>query len=272
MIFIVQSKLPPYRVPFFLKCAEYFTIKVLFGEFENMHATKIKKYGDIFIQVEKSIFFNQLNISKEISEFKPKVIIFEYSNFNLNLFQYLFSIRKFKLIIWGHCYNRKDKVGRRIFSRILKKIIAKMSDAVIAYSQGGKDFLELIGCRSEKIFVGWNAIEFKNKPISQSVIKKKFDSRRLVFIGRLIEEKRPNKACEIIESINRNCGGGYSLDIIGDGEMMPELKSKYGNCFNYFTFDTLSHFSLYWASAASGPSPLSIASYLTTARRDLNRL
>ena len=93
-----------------------------------------------------------------------------------------------------------------------------MSDAVIAYSQGGKDFLELIGCRSEKIFVGWNAIEFKNKPISQSVIKKKFDSRRLVFIGRLIEEKRPNKACEIIESINRNCGGGYSLDIIGDGE------------------------------------------------------
>ena len=231
--------MPPYRVPFFVKLSEYFELKVLFSDFENMDSNRIRNYEDIFICVGKRRFLNRfdfLRVSEFIKRYKPSVIVVEYSNFNLNLFSYLLKPRNFKLLVWGHCYHRGDKSGHRYLPNLIKYYVAKSSDAIIAYTKGGKNFLTKMGCDKSKIFVAWNAILFEKKPLDENIIQAKFNSRRFVFIARLIEEKKPELACQIIKKLNENnIKDPYHLDIIGGGKLLEHLKVKYSN-YPYINF------------------------------------
>lgn len=235
MIIVVQTKLPPYRIPFFLALSKRIPLKVLYAEFENMSEEDLPERNNIFVPVSKSTlnFFGKkfawLSISSLLKSEKAEAVVLELSNYNLNLLY--FSIIKpflnFKLLGWGHGYFRKDKIGIRKIPRYIKKFTGTMCDSVIVYTKGGKDYLKQIGVNSRKIHIAWNAVGFPSSK-NQLSAERKFYSRRCVFLGRLIPEKNPGFTCQVIERLNSGKERFY-LDVIGDGPLLEPLKEKYAN-------------------------------------------
>ncbi len=238
MVIILQQKLAPYRIPFYTELVKKKKFVVLFSEFENMDESDLAGSPKVFLKIPsirinffKWSFF-WLSTFTFLRRYKPEAVVFELSNYNLNLLYHLIfkPFYSFKVIGWGHGYFRKDKKGKRLIPRCMKKIIASGCDSIITYTLGGQKYLENIGINRTKIHVAWNTIHVNHleniKPIGV-----KFELKRLVFIGRLIPEKKPELACEILLSLN-NLKDEFFLEMIGDGPLMSVLKCKYGHVTN----------------------------------------
>ena len=235
MLIITQTKLPPYRIPFYVELSKRVSLKVLFAEYENMNEKDLPKKGEIFEMVPKRNFlllgkkFSWLSVRSRLNSLNPTVVVFELSNYNLNLlyfviFKFLYS---FKIVGWGHGYFRKDKTGSRKLPKLLKKILAIGCDKLIVYTSGGREYLKQIGVNPNKIHIAWNAISYK-KDVQLLSIKEKYNAKRLVFLGRLIPEKGVNMACQIVNQLNKKDKNFY-LDIIGDGALLQQLKLEHKN-------------------------------------------
>ena len=60
--------------------------------------------------------------------------------------------------------------------------------------------------------------QFSDKEIQQDVL-------RFICIGRLVKKKNPLRAIEIIQALNK-AGIASELSIVGNGEMLPDLKAR----------------------------------------------
>ncbi|PVU65474.1 glycosyl transferase, partial [Plesiomonas shigelloides] len=81
--------------------------------------------------------------------------------------------------------------------------------------------VNIIGIKENKIIMSLNSI---------TPLKPRGDADfhgRVLFVGRLTYPKRPDLIADVVARDKR-----YSLDIIGDGDLYPELYRLYGECDN----------------------------------------
>ena len=99
--------------------------------------------------------------------------------------------------------------------------IWRKADAIISYSQYGRDFYKKNGANPKKIFVAHNALHLDHY-ISKAQPKDDGEMCRLVYIGRIIPAKRILDLLQAYHHLTKEEPQRFSLDIIGDG---PDFSS-----------------------------------------------
>lgn len=139
---------------------------------------------------------------------------------------------KKKFIWWslGKLKNKKYK-GIRKWINKWERYIELKSDAIFTYSNQGKQYFLSRGVDASKIFVAVNVfdthaklIEIENEYIENYIDRQFFN---VAFIGTIQKTKKLDVLIETIVELNKRYHEQFRLHIIGDGEYLEELKTKY---------------------------------------------
>lgn len=140
---------------------------------------------------------------------------------------------KFKCVYVSHGWSCLYNGGsfRNLFCKI-EKYLSILTDTVWCVSKSDRDkAIGIIGINENKIITSLNSI---------TPLAPKLDGKfmgRVLFVGRLTHPKRPELIADVIANNKR-----YSLDIIGDGDLYPELYKRYGECENISFLGEISDF------------------------------
>lgn len=204
-ILIIQPSLPDYRIPFFEALAEEVgkEITVLhFGRFKNVQHPLLKeKVGETY-RIGSLRWIRDLR--REVQDYSITIQVFD-PHF-INLFFMPFFGRKRKTILWGHGLGNSSVVNR------IRKVIFKKANAIITYSNTGKDQIVNLGVPSEKVYVAHNTLKVKNSQNSTGDSSKCF-----LYVGRLQRRKKLDVFLEIFHNLSLG-DMGYSFLIVGDGD------------------------------------------------------
>ena len=191
----------------------------------------VKNY---YIGKNSSTFFAPLY--KIVKQIKPKLIISQgnIGNLTLLLFLFLRPFLKYKLILWSHGWDRRNKFDPdNSFYDKYRLSLQKKADALILYSQSAKKVLADY-INEKKIFVAPNTIDTNQlKNIKQKielqerkVLKSKLGMEKkynIIFSARLEENKNPMKLLYVFEKL-QNINTDVGLNIIGDGTLFDKVK------------------------------------------------
>jgi glycosyltransferase involved in cell wall biosynthesis len=126
----------------------------------------------------------------------------------------------------------KENLAFALRSNLLR-FLRRSAGALIAYTERGRQELIARGMEPEKVFVSHNTLDTDRlSDIAASVDPLEVEELRervtpgmrrplLMFLGRLLPEKGPNIAIEVLRALTR-LGLSAALWVVGDG---PELKS-----------------------------------------------
>jgi len=213
-VLILQNSIFKYRKGLYNNLACYFDVTVLHsgsvskGDFDyyNEIITKKVKIGGLFFQK---------GVISEVKSGRYDAVIAMFDLhwvYNL-LLPFLFSGDKLKLIYWGNRYASKRLVNN-VRSFLMRRVIAN-----ILYSE--RDIPKMIeeGIEGDSIFVAHNTLEVRNHKDTST-----FQKDRFIYVGRLQKRKRIDTLIYSFSDIVNSIPGNVILDIIGSGEMEPELK------------------------------------------------
>ncbi|MFC1508435.1 glycosyltransferase family 4 protein [Candidatus Omnitrophota bacterium] len=136
-----------------------------------------------------------------------------------------------RICLWGHGITRRDgKWGAK-----LRKVMMRMTNANILYSESGRNKALEMGLAPEKLFVAYNALDTQRsqsirKKISEDDIKRfrlenDLQDKKIVFFsGRLVSDKKPDILVRAMGEVARQNLEVLVL-IVGDGPMRAELES-----------------------------------------------
>jgi len=243
-ILIFQRTLTHYRLDVFRKLYQKFGVILCFGK-KGLKNTFLSTTEPDFPHLKiidfypfpKKETFCFLDIFTPLIKYGPDIIIIDFSlliisNYLLLLLRPFF---KYKLILWSHGYNRKKgfKPYNSLADRLRLWWINK-ADAIILYGQKSKKLIEPYIKDKRKIFVAPNtlntdkllAIRNKLERNGKQIIKNElgFKSKyNLIFIGRLLKEKEPDRAIEVFSLVQKKIKN-IEFHFIGDGPMKNRLK------------------------------------------------
>jgi len=253
-IIIIQRIFSNYRKPIFDRLSRNYELLVLHGKTKNgikqIHANYSKEIKQIqYYKKESNVY---LSVFFDLFKFKPKVVIHEFNPSIISLYP-LFFLRKllgFKLILWGHGFNKNNKNLKSLSAKV-RIFFANQADAILLYSHGGKEKMLPFVKTSTKLFVANNTLD-TNKLIA---LRKEFDKKdiaavktqlhithqyNIIFIGRLLEEKiLPDIFVSIVTRLNKK-RNDVGFHLIGDGEAKDDLMKKL-SCFNNVFFHGALH-------------------------------
>src|SRR6185312_15506107 len=211
---IIQRILTSYRKVLFDELAVRFDLTVLHSS-DNSGIKQVttdysRKVPSFKYYSASTTFF--LNVFPSLRKIKPKVIIHENAIGILSLFPVLLlcKLTGIKLVLWGHGFDRNKgfSPGKSLADKI-RLFYMRNCDAVLLYGFEGKKVLKEF-LPEQKLFVASNTI---NTPLFLK-LKERFDLEgkenlkkrmgfthryNLVFIGRLIKAKYPEKVYEVYE-------------------------------------------------------------------------
>lgn len=222
-LLVVQAVVPDYRVGFFeclqeikdcsIKCGEsYFSQSVrTSSDVTRLSSCKsAKNYylfnSQILFQVWQGILRDLSSKSVAVVELNPRALTSW-----LFLFRSKFAQRG-KVVVWGHLYNRSGVVPW-----IRKKMIG-LADGVVFYTR-------------EQVMEAKKILSIDNKPCGCAPNAISYSSEirvsneagtDFIYVGRLVEEKKPLLLVEGFRRARPNLNRDAKLHIVGDG---PELKS-----------------------------------------------
>lgn len=236
-ILLFQRIIPSYRVPIF---------KHLFLRFGIITChSKERKKGKVKSAQEHIDYPNELigrfyyqreeaavvqNIFKPLLKYRPKIVISQFS-FKYFTFWLLFILKpifRYKLIVWTHGIQNKEREKPFItFRGRLSLFFYRNVDAIILYSNEIKDLFIAHRVTTKPIYVAKNTIDtysLRDKLIAlQQVNRDKlklelgFTTKySIVYIGRLLKSKNIDLLCRVFDSMPSTLD--VSLHIIGDGE------------------------------------------------------
>ncbi|MFY0698221.1 MAG: glycosyltransferase family 4 protein [Balneola sp.] len=237
-VLVIQKGFSNYRKSIFDKLNNRYNFKLLHSysklgikEIKTEYSTEIGKIK--YAKKETAVY---LNVFSEVAKFQPDVIIHEFTPSILSLFP-LILLRKylgFKLILWGHGFNKKRGFGKKGFIFRVRKWYINMADAVVFYSNNNKDIIKKL-FPSDKYFVANNSLDTETfAKINDGFIKKGKSAIKndlgiaynhvVLFIGRLLENKiLPEYFTEVIQKISSE-KDGIGVYIIGEGPSKETLK------------------------------------------------
>ena len=202
-----------YRVPFFNQLAEKLSrpIAVIAGSYgseldENEFKFDVQKLPII----KRGPFRTVKNLNAMADRSAVHILPFD-----LHEWPSLRSTmrRKSPLILWGHSH------GSRGFLKPFRRWMANRSDAIVVYTQPGKDQLVKEGLDSSKVFVANNTVDISNAGFDDSVQRTSF-----LFSGRITERKKVDEALQAFAKIKNEIPDQIGFEIVGDGPERSALE------------------------------------------------
>jgi glycosyltransferase involved in cell wall biosynthesis len=235
-VLMIQRIFPSYRQFIYDKLADSFNFLLLHGDKDSEVKLAKTDYSRIIkgVNYTKNQTHLLFNTFSPLFRFKPKAIIHESSIGILTLLPMYVCAKLMgvKFILYGHGYNRftgfnpdKSLIDRyRVF-------LMKISDATIVYTQTDKKRMSNF-VNSEKVFVAQNtlntlpakAIRTDLDALGKEAVKQKMGFTRpfnLIYIGRIVEEKRPENLLDIFEILNKKLPNQVGIHFVGGGEIGP---------------------------------------------------
>lgn len=136
--------------------------------------------------------------------------------------------RKKKTFLWTHGYYGNES----FFERVWKNLTLKAADGILLYSNYAKDLMLKAGFPAERLFVIHNSLNYKRQlEIRQNIevsnlYQEHFgnENKNIVFIGRLIKDKKFHLLLEAISMLNSQ-NRYYNVTFIGDGEERKRMEA-----------------------------------------------
>ncbi|HEX2847750.1 MAG TPA: glycosyltransferase family 4 protein [Chitinophagaceae bacterium] len=237
-VIIVQRIFPAYRKPIF----DAIYRKIGFDLLHSRNSSGIKQTSAPYsVQIRKwqygkgdtSLFLDVFGIIKKK---KPKVIIHEMAVGIVSLPLVLIGRKLFgyRLVLWGHTYNRKAGFNpRKSWGDKYRLWLQRKADAIITYSIGEKQVLMENHVKGDKIFPALNTLDtnryfpIRNRleELGKETVKQNLGFKHkynLIFIGRLYEDKWPEVAIEVLGCLHNMGLTSVGLHFVGTGPMeMP---------------------------------------------------
>lgn len=242
-----QRVIPNYRVPFFEKLGQHPEIELsIFSGFARpieMVSTADNIQNVEFVQTKNIHLFNnpfyiclQPEIHQWLKNFDPEIVILEANPRYLSSKKAIHWIKKTNrgLIGWGlGVPNHKIILDSlRAYSR--NKFLNKF-DALIAYSNQGKQQYIQTGIDEKKVFVAPNSTV--PRPVNSPPKRKcgfQTEPPILLFVGRLQHRKRIDSLIRICSRLPESIMP--ELWIVGEGPILQELKDYAQNIYPRTTF------------------------------------
>lgn len=246
MILFFQRTLPRYQLSLFERLNKSLGIVLCFGK-KGPPNTFLSKAQPDFPHCQINDYYpfpgkENVVIQDVISpllKFKPDIIILEFtlsilSNWLLFLLK---PFLKYKIILRSHGWNRK--IGffpKKSFVDKGRIWLMNKADALIVYSQEGKDGISKYLDDPEKIFIGHNSLDVNRlikirdglEKIGRENIKREVgfkEKYNLIYIGRILKDKEPDRLIDVLRIIKSRLDS-VELCIAGDGPLLEELKDK----------------------------------------------
>jgi glycosyltransferase involved in cell wall biosynthesis len=235
-VLMIQRIFPSYRQFIYDKLADSFNFLLLHGDKDTEVKLAVTDYSRVvkgfnYTKNQTHLLFNTFS---PLFKFKPNAIIHESSIGILTLLPMYVCAKLMgaKFILYGHGYNRftgfnpdKSWIDKyRVF-------LMRISDATIVYTHTDKKRMSNF-VSNEKVFVAQNtlntlpakAIRTGLDAIGKEAVKQKMGFTRpfnLIYIGRIVEEKRPENLLDIFELLNKTMPHQVGIHFVGGGEMRP---------------------------------------------------
>ncbi|MHA1381688.1 MAG: glycosyltransferase [Candidatus Helarchaeota archaeon] len=235
-ILLFQSIVSHYRVPIFEELYKRFGVIVCHskeppksilrdkGKSLSVPHFEVKR---IYLSIKKMIVIQ--DILTPIIKFRPKIIITEFAIGLLScwLLILLKTIFGYRLILWGHGWNRRKGFQPNSLQDRMRIWAYKRTDAVILYSFGAYNTLNNYLRSSQKLFVAPNTLDTKSllqiksslEAKGKESIKNKWGINNkylLIFIGRLLKGKRLIELIDIFKKVQTQIDD-VGLIIVGEG-------------------------------------------------------
>ena len=238
-VMLVERIFPSYRRFVYDKLAARFDFLFLHGDKDKEVKLTVANYSYItsFFQYGASQTHLFFNFFKPLFRFKPQVIIHESAVGILSLLpMYVFAkLIGAKFIIYGHGYNRFTGFDpQRSWIDKYRVFLMKITDATIVYTHTDKKRMAQF-VREDKIFVAQNTLDTRPAAAlrneldakGKTAVKQTVGFTRpfnLIYIGRIVEEKRPENLLDIFEILNKKMPNQIGIHYVGGGEVEPLQK------------------------------------------------
>jgi glycosyltransferase involved in cell wall biosynthesis len=231
-VLMIHRIFASYRKPIYDKLAQHFNYLLLHGKNDTTIDQVVTDYSreiKLFQYAKNSTSIIFQNFS-HLFTFKPEVVIHESSIGILSLLPtyLLCKLRGAKFILYGHGYNRFNNFQpEKSWADKYRVWLMKLSDAIIIYTNTDKNRLSKY-IHHNKIFVAQNTLDTSHLvPIKTSLKeegKEKLKQRlgfthpyNLIFIGRLLDEKMPDKILEVFDILNKKMPDQIGIHYVGGG-------------------------------------------------------
>ena len=233
----------PYRIPLFNEINRQLNkvnceLNVLFGALTYARRSWKVDMGECKFNYEilpskkmsgknpEKIVFTYSKLLTRLSAINPSVII--VIGFSPATIKLLFRsmIRKTRFIIWSGAVHRKNRPDS-LLRKIQRRLLIKRASGFIAYGTKAKEYLMSLGAPGKKIWIGINTVDTKfyyeqTKRI-RSELEPRNGTKRLLYIGYITQGKRLDLLVQAVKVL-LNSGADITLDIVGDGPHLPEIK------------------------------------------------
>lgn len=212
-IFILQNEIMAYRKPLYNMLSDYYDVTVVHSGKPSVTAEDTYR-EEIIPARAVGPFFLQFWLPSRRMRNGAKAII---CMFDLRWPSYVLSVflrRKARFVFWGEWSSPRRFVNR------IRDFLAGRADAVLLYGDEEIEMMVARGRDRSRIFVAPNTIhvpgraDFSNRPKSS-----------LLFVGRLVQRKRPDLLVERFAKLRRHLPEGTVLDIVGDGALRPTIEA-----------------------------------------------
>lgn len=243
-VLLIERIFPSYRRFVYDKMAEHFNFQFMHGDKDPEVKLAVAHYSHIppafqYGKNQTHLFFN---FFKPLFQFKPQVLIHESSIGILSLLpMYVFAkLMGAKFILYGHGYNRFNGFNPdKSWIDKYRVFLMKITDATIVYTQTDKKRMSEF-VHPDKVFVAQNTLDTRPSAAIRSqldvkgkaVVKQELGFTKpfnLIYIGRIVEEKRPENLLDIFEILNKTMPNQIGIHFVGGGEIEPLQKRVEAN-------------------------------------------
>lgn len=210
-IVILQNVIMAYRKPLYNMLSQHYDVTVVHSGKPSV--TPEDTYKEEIVPARRiGPFFLQNWLPPRRMRDEVKALI---APFDLRWPSYLLPLlfrRRTRFILWGGWYSPRS------FVNSARDFIANQADAAILY--GGEEIETMVarGREHSKIFVAPNTIHIPDHADFSGCQKSS-----LLFVGRLIQRKRPDLLIESFARVRPQIPEDTVLDIVGDGDQRPLL-------------------------------------------------
>lgn len=221
-ILVIQPIVPHYREPFFrlLAASDYMDVTTAYGEAEknaSLQSIKSPSFKTLklknFLYSSKYPLYFQFGILSAILSKRYDVIIacFEIRAISSMLMYPIARLMGIKWVWWGHGIGP----GESPLSKNVRLAVLKNASALLLYdAERGEKFISW-GVPREKVFIAWNSIDMSEIESLRHDFTP--DRHRILYIGRLIREKKVDLAIRAFAKAAGRLNEQIILTIIGDG-------------------------------------------------------
>ena len=238
---MLQRIFPIYRKPIYDSLAESYNFLLLHGKNDS----GIHQIQTNYCQTVKSFQYSKNPTHIIFESFshlwkrKPKVVIHEFAVGVLSLIPMYICCRlmRVKFILYSHGYNRtKGFYPETVLADKYRLFLMKLADALVIYTNSDKLKLAQY-IDNNKIFVAQNTLDkaqflnIKNslEQEGKTRVKQRLGFTRpynLIFIGRMLKEKMPEKLLEIYGLLNAQLPNQIGIHFVGGGDEIAHLETN----------------------------------------------